>query len=352
LYISKDDGANWEPFQLNLPSVPITDLALKENDLIVATQGRSFWILDDLNVIWDEMTQKTDKSKLRMYQSYPTVGIGGSGRTSKTEGTNHARGIRFHMNIPDVESEVQLKFMDARGGEIRTFSTKAKKKSDKIELEEGMNTFDWDMRYEKADKFDGLLMWWGTLNGPTAPPAMYTAQLIVEQDTVEVPFELLLDPRSEGDIDDRAAQFRFLLEIRNKLDETHDAIRQMREVKAQISNLKSRIDSDKYSEVVKEGERLDSLLTEIEKVLYQTKLKSNQDMLNYPIRLNNKLAHVASLASMGIYRPTDQMIKVKDDITAKINVELKKWYAIRDNELDVYNDLIRDSKVDVIGVQE
>jgi hypothetical protein len=124
----------------------------------------------------------------------------------------------------------------------------------------------------------------------------------------------------------------------------------MRDIKSQIKSLNSRIDIDKFAEVIKEGERLDSLMTAIEKMLYQTKLESNQDMLNYPIKLNNKLAHVASLASMGIYRPTDQMIAVKVEITKEIDVELKKWYVIKDDALSKYNELIRTQKVNAIQI--
>ncbi|GAB5416735.1 MAG: hypothetical protein Crog4KO_22240 [Crocinitomicaceae bacterium] len=352
MYISTNNGANWKPFQLNLPPVPITDLAIKDNDLIVATQGRSFWIFDDLNVIWDEIKSPTKEDKLRLFSVHPTVGYGGSDRSSLQAGTNHPSGVRFYFNVPDEEEQLILKFMDSSGKLIRSFSTKASDKANKFEVESGLNTFDWNTRYPKADKFDGMLMWWGTLQGPKAPPGTYTARLISENDSSEVEFEILLDPRTEGSAEDRQAQFAFLLEIRNKLDETHDAITAMRSLKGQISGLKSRIDNEKYATVIEEGKRLDSIMTSIEKVLYQTKLKSNQDMLNYPIMLNNKLAHVASLASMGIYRPTEQMIGVTKDITAKIDVELAKWYDIQKNDIPKYNELIRSEKVDVIGVMK
>lgn len=353
MYISTDKGKNWKPFQLNLPKVPITDLALKDNDLIVATQGRSFWILDDLNILWDELARPTKVDELRLYSVTPTVGYGGgSGNTSVSAGTNHPAGVRLFFNVPDTKQPVQLRFIDDSGKMIRTFNSKASEESNKLTFEKGMNIFNWNSRYEKADKFDGLLMWWGTLEGPTAPPGNYTARLIVGEDSVETNFEILLDPRSEGTAEDRQAQFDFLLEIRNKLDETHDAIRHMREVKSQIAALNGRLDQKQYAVVIAEGKRLDSLMTEIESVLYQTKLQSNQDMLNYPIRLNNKLAHVASLASMGIYRPTEQMIGVKNDITAQINLELKKWQGIQNNDLPAYNELIRNEKVNVIGINE
>jgi photosystem II stability/assembly factor-like uncharacterized protein len=350
MYVSTDDGANWKSFQLNLPIVPSTDIALKDNDMIVATQGRSFWILDDLNIIWDEITASTKKDEMRIYSSHPTVGYGGSAKTSLTQGTNHPLGVRLFVNIPDAEKATSIRIMDSEGEEITSYGTDAKNKENKLDFESGMNSFVWDMRYPKADRFDGLLMWWGTLNGPAAPPGQYTAELKIEDKTVKTQFEILLDPRSEGTAEDRQVQFEFLLGIRNKLDETHDAIRNMRDIKSQIKSLNSRIDKDKFAEVIDEGERLDSLMTDIEKVLYQTKLESNQDMLNYPIRLNNKLAHVASLASMGIYRPTDQMIAVKVEITKAIDVELKKWYIIKDEALSKYNELIRTQKVNAIQI--
>lgn len=354
MYISTDNGANWAPFQLNLPPVPITDLALKDNDLIVATQGRSFWIFDDLNILWDEMKNQTKEEELRLFSAHPTVGYGGSDRTSLRAGTNHPSGVKFYFNAPQGDDTYTLQFMSADGKVIRKFSTDASDKDNKFEVETGMNTFVWNTRYEKADDFDGMLMWWGTLEGPKAPPGKYKAKLIWEHDnggdSTFIDFKILLDPRAEGTAEDRQAQFAFLLEIRNKLDETHDAIRAMRGLKSQISGLKSRIDPEKFSAVIEEGERLDSLMTDIEKVLYQTKLKSNQDMLNYPIMLNNKLAHVASLASMGIYRPTEQMIGVAKDISSKIDIQLEKWYAIQKNDIPKYNELIRTEKVDVIGI--
>ena len=146
--------------------------------------------------------------------------------------------------------------------------------------------------------------------------------------------------------------FNFLLDIRNKLDETHDAIRNMRDVRSQIKALNNRLKKEEFQEVIQEGEKLDSLMLEIEKVLYQTKLKSNQDMLNYPIMLNNKWAHVASLASMGLYKPTQQMLQVKKDITEKIDIELKKWNQIEEKNLLQYNELLRLRKVNFVNVHE
>ena len=355
MYISKDNGASWQSFQLNLPEVPITDITLKDNDLIIATQGRSFWILDDLNVIWGLVSNDFSSNKMHLFPVHPSVGFGGSDRISDLNGTNHPDGIRIYFNVPEDnedKSNYTLKFMNDQAEIIRSFSTNAKKDENKLNIEKGLNHFNWNMRYPKADKFDGLLMWWGTLQGPKSPPGNYIVRLISENDSIEIKFKILQDPRMEGSVEDRIAQFNFLLDIRNKLDETHDAIRNMRDVRSQIKALNNRLKKEEFQEVIEEGEKLDSLMLEIEKVLYQTKLKSNQDMLNYPIMLNNKLAHVASLASMGLYKPTQQMLQVKKDITEKIDIELKKWNQIEEKNLLQYNELLRLRKVNFVNIHE
>jgi photosystem II stability/assembly factor-like uncharacterized protein len=352
LYASADDGKNWESLQLNLPKVPITDLTLKDNDLIVATQGRSFWLLDDLDVIWQCLKHPMESDGFRLFEPQSTVGFGGgSGKISDTRGTNHPAGMRLFFQMPDKVEAASLTFENSDGELIRSFSSDASGE-DALETQSGMNRFEWDLRCEKADDFDGLLMWWGTLNGPVVPPGIYKAILTADDDTLATAFEILLDPRTEGTASDRVAQFEFLKAVRDKVDETHDAIRNMRATRDQIAALLERLDGDKYVALFAEAEALDSTMIAIEEVLYQTKLKSNQDMLNYPIKLNNKLAHVGSLASMGIYRPTDQMIGVKEDLSAKIDVELDAWYVLRDDLLPAFNALIRNSEIDFIGVPE
>lgn len=346
LYVSADDGVNWRSFQLNLPKVPITDLALKDNDLIVATQGRSFWLLDDLDVLWQGL-EDFDAARPHLFQPHPTVGYGGgNGSESATAGTNHPAGVRVNYYLPDGVENATLTFRDSDGAEIRSYD------GGELDVAMGLNHFNWDMRYEKADDFDGLLMWWGTLNGPVAPPGDYTVELAVDGDTLVSSLKVLMDPRAECTREDRIAQFEFLKNIRDKVDETHDAIRHIRSVKSQVSGLIGRLNEEEYPAIFEEARALDSLMTAVEEVLYQTKLKSNQDMLNFPIKLNNKLAHVGSLASMGVYAPTEQMVGVRDEVEVLIDAELSKWHVLRDQRLPSFNVLIRESAIDLIGVPE
>jgi photosystem II stability/assembly factor-like uncharacterized protein len=356
LYISFDDGLNWEPFQQNLPIVPITDMTIKNNDLIIATQGRSFWILDDLHLIHQWIEKKP--WDLHLFKPDNAYQMGGYANKSTSAGTNHSGGVRVHYYLEkelEKGDTVALKFFNPDGKLIRSYSTHPGKNEGKLKPEIGTNVFVWDMKYPKADDFDGMLMWWGTLQGPKTPPGTYTVDLFKgdKRYGFSRKFDILKDPRSEGTIEDLQAKFEFLLDIRNKLDETHDAIRHMRLIKSQIADMNKLIgDNIDHQEVIDEGNRLDSLLSSIEGQLYQTKLRSNQDMLNYPIMLNNKLAHVASLASMSNDRPTEQMYGVKDDLTLKIDALLAEWKKIINEEIPAYNNLIRGHQINVIGFPE
>ena len=166
------------------------------------------------------------------------------------------------------------------------------------------------------------------------------------------PFVVTADPRTDATQEDLEAQFNFLYDINKKLDETHDAIRNMRSIKSQVAELNNRLDSTKYKNLITAGNTLDSLMTDIEKALYQTKLKSNQDMLNFPIRLNNKLAHLSALSEMSASRPTAQMVEVKEEITQQIDLQLVKWNDIQNKQLLKYNVLIRQSDILIIGLKK
>ena len=353
LYISFNNGEKWEAFQQNLPVVPITDLALKEGNLIAATQGRSFWILDDLNLIHQYMDKKP--WNLELYQPADSYQMGGYNKTSNTAGTNHSGGVRVHYFLEkelEKADTVALKFYN-EDQVIRSFSNHpTKDEGDLGKPKLGTNLFVWDMRYPKADDFDGMLMWWGTLNGPKAPPGEYRVDILLngKQYGYSQKFKILMDPRSEGSEADLNLKFEFLKEIRNTLDETHDAITDMRLIKSQISAMNKLIVEGEHLSIVDKGKELDSLMNKIESQLYQTKLKSNQDMLNFPIMLNNKLAHIASLASMSNDRPTDQMIEVKNELTKQIDVLLQAWKDIKNVDIPAYNELIRAEKINVIGL--
>jgi len=344
MYVSFDDGAHWTPFQQNLPVVPITDLDMKDDDLIVATQGRAFWIIDDVTPL-HQLNDEVAASAHWLFAPRPTYRMAG-GRFGGGSGVT----LRYYFKDAPDSSAVKLRILEADGDVIRTFTPKTK--GQKLAVEAGMNAFRWNMRYEDAETFPGLIMWAGTTRGPVAVPGVYQARLIVGDDSTSVPFEIKKDPRSSSTVADLQAQFDFLMEIRDKLSETHRAIKKIRDVRSQTKAITSRLgDYEGADEIREAAKALNEKLTAIEETLYQTKNQSRQDPLNFPIRLNNKLAAVASTASVGDYRPTDQAVAVKEELTAAIDAELAKLDTILETDLPAFNDLVREKAIPAVIVK-
>jgi photosystem II stability/assembly factor-like uncharacterized protein len=338
MYISFNDGKNWQPFQLNLPVVPITDLVIKDNNLIVATQGRSLWIIDDLTVLHQLYNANLGENIL--FKPKDTYRMEGRSRKgSKTSGTNHPSGVITYFNLKDFKDgdDVSLTYFDTKGDTIKTFGTKNKKK-DKLEVKKGMNQFVWDMTYDGAEKLDGMILWWASLDGPKAIPGEYKINLKVNDETKSQTVTILPDPRAESSLADMEKQFQFISGINNTMDQAHKSIKKIRNVKNQLSAFESQYKGNEdVKELLEKSKKLREDLSKIEEALYQTKNKSNQDPLNFPIRLTNKLGHLNSLVRMGDFAPTDQDIAVKNELSQKIKVQLDAFNTIVDDEISAFN---------------
>ncbi|MEQ9467035.1 MAG: glycosyl hydrolase [Ekhidna sp.] len=354
MYVSFDDGASWQPFQMNLPMVPITDLAIKDNNLIAATQGRSFWIIDDLTPL-HQLNAAKGKSHF-LFKPMDTWKMGGGdGNTSKTAGTNHPGGVLVNYFVKDTVSTdtIAISFheADGDGDMIKTYSTHPDKeaKEEKLEVKPGFNTMNWNLRYDGAKTFDGMILWWATTQGPEAVPGDYKVKMSVNGQETMQDFTLKGDPRSESTQADYQAQFDFLLKVRDKLSETNQAIINIRKAKAQINDVMKKADNDEISEL---GKAIVKDMTEIEKALYQTQNESGQDPLNFPIRLNNKLGHLGSLMGMGNSRPTDSALEFYDEVTALIDEQLKMLNEIFDSRIDEFNQAVKEAEVDAVKLEE
>ncbi|NNF05705.1 MAG: glycosyl hydrolase, partial [Candidatus Eisenbacteria bacterium] len=352
LYISLDDGESWRPFQRNLPIVPITDLAVTNRDLVVATQGRSFWVMDDLSTV-HQLSDAVLASKFHLFTPRPTYRMGGGGgRTSMTQGTNPRNGvyIDYHLTqAPKDSSKVVLRVLEENGDVIKSFTHK----EDQLPLEVGSNRFVWNMRYEDAERFDGIILWGGGLTGPKAVPGFYKARLVMEDDSLEVPFEIKIDPRIQATELDLQATFDFQMEVRDKLTEVHKTIKAIRSVRDQINTVNKGVDpehamKDSLESVAKEVLKE---MKEVEEALYQTKNQSNQDPLNYPIRLNNRLSFLSSLSGYGDFSPTDQTIAVQEEVTKLIDEQLRAWRSIRDSKIPEFNDLVKEAAIPAVVLQ-
>ncbi len=350
MYISFDDGANWQPFQLNLPTVPITDLTIKNKNLIAATQGRSFWLIDDLTPL-HQLSPEMANADMHLFKPMDSYRMGGSRAESKTAGTNHPGGVLVHFYMKEKPADsvaVELSFYEADGDLIRTYSSTAKEKSDMLKVESGANLFNWNMRYPDGKKFDGMIFWAAGVNGPMAVPGTYEVRLKVGDQEQSQTFELLKDPRSKATQEDLMAQFDFMQEVLDKVSEAHQAIIDLRDVRKQVKSFNMRLDKEQHSDLLEKGKAIVKTLTEVEENLYQTKNRSGQDPLNYPIKLTNKLAHVNSLTGYGNFRPTQQAYEFKDEMMAAVDAELEKFRQVMDTELPAYNRMVRDAEIDLI----
>jgi photosystem II stability/assembly factor-like uncharacterized protein len=353
MYISFDDGASWKRFQLNLPIVPITDLTIKNDDLIVATQGRSFWVLDDLTPLHQYKPEITSRP-LHIFQPRPAYRLPGGrrgggddegGRPSRTDGQNPTTGavIAFHLkDAPPKETKSSLEILDANGVVVREYKSDAGPRGAKLDPKAGMNRIVWDLRHADAEDFPGMVIW-GSLTGPRAVPGNYKARLKVGSLEESVEFAVKPDPRASASQSDYEEQLKFLLAVRDKLTETHRGIKTIRDVREQLTNVTKRLKDD--SDIADAAKAIDKKLTAVEETLYQTKAKSSQDVLNFPIRLNNKLASVAGTAGMGDFRPTDQAEQVRKELTQQTDAELTRLRQVLSDDLPKFNELLSKKKV-------
>lgn len=352
MYVSYNDGALWKPFQLNLPEVPITDLTIKENDLIVATQGRAFWAIDDLSVVQQADAGVTGKP-LHVFtpETVYRITSGGPGfGTPRNAGANPPAGVVINYFAKEVDDSAKATFtvLDAAHKEIRTFSTEAKEAARKMEIAKGMNQAVWNLRYPESETVDGMILWNGMPSGIVAPPGNYFAKIKVGKDSAEVPFTVKADPNYKLTQADYEAQFSFLKTVQDKFNETQKAIKDIRALRTQINDFATRQGKDLPKEIKTMGDSINKQLTAIEEALYQTKAKSGQDVLNYPIRLNDKLSGVFDVANSGNAAPSKQSREVYADLAAQIDAQLTKLKAIKEKEVPALNALIREKALPVI----
>ncbi len=357
MYISYNDGASWHSFQLNLPIVPITDLVIKNNDLVVATQGRALWVIDDLSLA-QQMDPAIKSKSLHAYAANPAFRIppvvsrwGMMASTHANAAANPTKGavINFYAaNITDSSTSAVAVY-DKNKKLISRTSPEDKTKA--VKLNKGNNQFVWDMQYPSAEKIEDLILWNGVPGGITAIPGNYTAIVSVDKDSVEVPFTLLADPNyvcSQGDYE---AQLDFLLQIQGKFNETMKGIKDIRSARTQMKDFVSKQGKDCPKEIKQMSDSLSKELTAVEEKLHQTKAKSGQDVLNYPIRLDDKLGGVYDMVSSGNMAPSKQARDVYAELAVQVDAEMSKLKEILDGGIKVFNKLVREKELPTVVIK-
>jgi len=408
VYISFDDGAHWQSLQQKLPIVPIHDIVVHEDAVILATHGRSFWMLDDIEPLRQLAPDAATKT-VQLFTPPPTWRIAGGGGFgggggARTEGTNPPNGVIVDFLLRDQKpgTKVSLAFLGPDGKVIRELKgevqaepakptelkggappppaanpTEAIKSegspaeqqptaepaesgeeveaggrrgrdSDRLTgITNGHNRVSWNLRTPEAKRFPGMILWAGGTLGPRVLPGSFTARLTVgDQPPQTATFELRQDPRASASAADLKAQYDFVMSVHDKLSQVNEQIIRIRDVRRSLTDIKKRAGDNKT--VAGAANDLDKKMTAVEEALYQTKNHSLEDPLNFPIRLNDKLAGVGDSAAIGSFPPTAQQIAVRDELVAQIDTELAKLKSIWDTDLPAFNKLIHDQNVPAV----
>ncbi len=336
IYVSFDDGDSWRSLQLDLPVTPITDLAVKRGDLVVATQGRSYWILDDLSPL-RQMTPEVESADFHLFEPRPAIrwvdGSGGSGRGAV--GKNPPFGSVIHYLLPeglddDEAEEVTLEILDAQGEILRSLSSQESEprapdlwrkffpefaEPAVLNARLGANRYVWNLRLADAELVDDAVLW-GSAHGPMVPPGKYKARLVVGEwsDTVEI--EVVPDPRLDVSQAEMEARFRLSHRIWQELTRSHEAVTVIRWVREQVTQAAVKAGDDGVTE---QAGSLSSALTEIEDQLHQSKARSSQDVLNHPSALDNQLVFLLEVVESAPGRPTEGSAERFADLEIELN---------------------------------
>ncbi len=319
VYVSWDDGDHWQPLSLNLPNTQVADLIVEDHDLVAGTHGRSIYVLDDI----DPLRQLGDSVAVAdawLFQPHAAI-----------RGLDDAA-IYYYLKQP--ADSVSVAILDG-GGDVVQRYTSASKDTTADEEEDyfgrgpqpptakvGLNRFEWDLTYPGAVVFDSMIIWSARpQRGPMAPPGHYQARLSVNGTQVATRgFDVVMDPRLKGvTAADLKAQFDLAMKIRDRTSAADQAVIDVRDVRGQVDD---RLTSPKASSFRKEATALSDTISAIERNLYQVKNRSGQDPLNFPIKLNNRLAALRRSVETGDAKPTAAAYEVLDNLSAKLNVQL------------------------------
>jgi photosystem II stability/assembly factor-like uncharacterized protein len=376
-WYSTDDGSHWRSLRLNLPIVPVHDLVFKDGDIVVATHGRSFYIMDDITTL-EQMTDPIAAESAHLFHPRDQYrlatgggfgGGGGRGGSAPAQltpenapvhptGQNPPAGVVVQYWLGAANDTVALDFLDATGKLIRGYSSKADSAATpaappedgffgpppapRVPNKRGVNTFVWNMRYPDASTFPGMILWAAGVTGPLVPPGTYKTRLTVNGKPIATEtFKVLPDPRIKATLADWQEQSRVALAIRDRFSEANDAVKDIRRIKSELTDREKKIPAAQQSQFAALSTPFATALSEVEDSLYQTKNRSGQDPLNYPIRLNNRIGALLGVVQSADGRPTQQTYDVDKVLSVELNKDMTKLRATINATLPKINTLLR-----------
>ncbi len=343
MYVSFDDGRHWQSLQLNLPVTPVTDLAVHDKDLVVSTQGRAFWILDNLTPL-HQLGKEVADSKIYFYSP---------GAAYRTQGGQAE--IDYYLD-EEPEKEVTLEVLDSKGAVVRAFKGKSESQSEgdgddddfrgpadsPLPVKAGHNRFEWNLRRSTIEKPRGVVVWGGA-RGAKVVPGTYQVKLTVGDWTQTRDLVVKLDPRLKTSEEDLAKQAELGSQVRDLLERVFAGVKSIREVRSQANGfVKALKDAKREDKEVQEAsEKLLDRLKEIEEKLTQPKSKSNQDPLNFPPMLDNQLVALYDYVTQGDDGPTEGAYERFKDLTKETDPLLKSLDELLSRDVPALNEMIR-----------
>jgi photosystem II stability/assembly factor-like uncharacterized protein len=371
IYISFNDGADWRSLKLNLPTTPVHDLVIKDNDLVIATHGRAFWILDDVSPL-RQFNEDVAKQDVHLYTPAPAYRIqaGKAAEHDTLKGTaqNPPTGAVIYYYLKDAPkppTETTLEILDASGKVIRKYSSAEiapldepldpddKKPEKEIKPDAGLNRFVWDLRYEEAHRVPGYYLWEydAGAHGPVAAPGQYQVRLTVGGQSQIAPLEVALDPRVKVSPADLAQQFSLLTQIHEELNQVYDAVNQIQDVRSQVNGLRRRLPENAGTKpIVSSADDLEKKLVAVRDQLINLTISANEDSLAYPPQIDGKWAFLAMAVGTADSAPTEAQQLEFDKLKRQTGELLSHWDDLQHHDLAVFRKLTADSNLSTVVV--
>ena len=346
VYISYDDGGSWQELNPDLPDMPITDVIPEHDELAMASHGRGFWVLDNVGPLRQAEAGMTERD-LVLFE--PAVAY------------RSANGVMLSWWLGEGAEDGMLEIVDAAGEVVRTFLPEEPAEDDEeggqerdrwagaaLPVEAGLNRVRWDLRTDPAASFPGMILWGVRTMAPVVPPGVYAVRLTVDGRSESTEVDVQRNPWiTDVTAEDLVAQYEFGVRIRDQVDAANRAVIAIRGVKAELDERLEESDDEGLGEV---GERLRVAASEVEGEIYQVRNRSNQDPLNFPIKVNNRLANLLSMSERGDGRPGSGMYAVYEIMVERLGVLLDALDGVWSEELGEVNARLREMGMEEIVV--